>query len=38
MINALDSPPPRLDAGYGYDVYVHDPRGRMLYGRLVQEL
>ena len=24
-------------AGLGYDVMVHDPRGRMIYGRLTQE-
>ena len=37
VINLLDSDPPRLDAGYGYDAFVHDPRGRLLYTRLIQE-
>jgi iron complex outermembrane receptor protein len=35
--NLLDSDPPALDAGYGYDVFVHDPRGRLIYARLIQE-
>jgi outer membrane receptor protein involved in Fe transport len=38
VTNLLDTPPPTLTAGLGYDVYTHDPRGRLLYVRLVQEL
>jgi outer membrane receptor protein involved in Fe transport len=38
VTNLLDTPPPNLAFGLGYDVYTHDPRGRMLYARLVQEL
>jgi iron complex outermembrane receptor protein len=37
LVNALDSDPPALDAAYGFDVFVHDPRGRLIYGRLTQE-
>jgi len=37
VLNVLGSDPPALDAGYGYDVFVHDPRGRIIYGRLIQE-
>jgi len=37
VTNLLDSDPPALDAGFGYDVFVHDPRGRLIYGRLIQE-
>jgi iron complex outermembrane receptor protein len=36
--NLLDTEPPEVNAGYGYDVFVHDPRGRILYARLIQEL
>jgi iron complex outermembrane receptor protein len=38
VTNLLDTPPPNLAFGLGYDVYTHDPRGRLLYVRLVQEL
>jgi iron complex outermembrane recepter protein len=37
VTNLLDADPPALDAGLGYDVMIHDPRGRMIYGRLIQE-
>jgi iron complex outermembrane receptor protein len=37
VINLLDQDPPELLAGLGYDVMLHDPRGRMLYARLIQE-
>jgi outer membrane receptor protein involved in Fe transport len=37
VTNVFDTDPPKLDAGYGYDVFVHDPRGRVIYGRLTQE-
>jgi iron complex outermembrane recepter protein len=38
VLNLLDSDPPPLQAGLGYDVLTHDPRGRMLYARLIQEM
>ncbi len=37
VINLLDSDPPAVNTGYGYDSSTHDPRGRLLYGRLIQE-
>jgi len=37
VINLLDSDPPAVNIGYGYDFTTHDPRGRMLYARLTQE-
>jgi iron complex outermembrane receptor protein len=37
VVNLLDTPPPYVNAGYGYDVLTHDPRGRLIYGRLIQE-
>lgn len=33
-INLLDEDPPRLDDGPGFDSKIHDPRGRILYGRV----
>ena len=33
MINILDEPPPEAESPLGYDVGVHDPRGRMIYAR-----
>ncbi|MEE4381624.1 MAG: TonB-dependent receptor [Pseudomonadales bacterium] len=33
-INLFDEEPPRLDDGPGYDSKIHDPRGRVVYGRL----
>ncbi|MFI5308166.1 MAG: TonB-dependent receptor domain-containing protein [Polyangiales bacterium] len=38
VINVLDAKPPTVNTGLGYDVLTHDPRGRMIYGRLIQEL
>jgi outer membrane receptor protein involved in Fe transport len=38
VLNLLDTDPPKVEAGLGYDVLTHDPRGRMLYARLKQEL
>ncbi|HET6337423.1 MAG TPA: TonB-dependent receptor, partial [Polyangiales bacterium] len=38
LLNALDSDPPTVNAGFGYDVFTHDPRGRMFYARLTQEM
>jgi outer membrane receptor protein involved in Fe transport len=38
VLNLLDTDPPPVDVGLGYDVLTHDPRGRMLYARLIQEL
>jgi hypothetical protein len=37
VINLLDSDPPAVNTGYGYDSSTHDPRGRLIYGRLIQE-
>ena len=37
VINLLDSDPPAVNIGYGYDFTTHDPRGRLLYARLTQE-
>jgi len=34
VINLLDRPPPAAEGPLGYDVGVHDPRGRMFYTRL----
>jgi iron complex outermembrane recepter protein len=38
VLNVLDAKPPTVATGLGYDVLTHDPRGRMIYGRLIQEL
>jgi iron complex outermembrane recepter protein len=38
VLNLLGSDPPKVDAGLGYDVLTHDPRGRLLYARLIQEM
>jgi len=38
VINLLDQMPPSVNTGLGYDVLTHDPRGRIIYGRLIQEL
>ena len=38
VINLLDTKPPEVATGLGYDLLTHDPRGRMIYGRLIQEL
>jgi outer membrane receptor protein involved in Fe transport len=37
VINLLDQDPPILDILGGFDVYVHDPRGRTFYAHLTQE-
>jgi outer membrane receptor protein involved in Fe transport len=34
VINLLDTPPPEAESALGYDMLVHDPRGRTLYARL----
>jgi iron complex outermembrane recepter protein len=34
LINAFDEDPPYVDDGPGYDTKIHDPRGRILYGRV----
>jgi iron complex outermembrane receptor protein len=36
--NIANAYPPTLNAPLGYDTLTHDPRGRMLYARLIQEL
>ena len=33
VINLLDEPPPEAEGPLGYDVGVHDPRGRLIYLR-----
>ena len=38
ITNVFDTLPPSVRTGFGYDTYIHDPRGRMIYGRLIQEL
>ena len=38
VLNLIDSDPPPVNVGLGYDVLTHDPRGRMLYARLIQEM
>src|SRR4029079_10178835 len=38
VLNLLDAMPPTVNTQLGYDVLTHDPRGRMIYGRLIQEL
>jgi iron complex outermembrane receptor protein len=38
VTNLFDTPPPFVKANFGYDPTIHDPRGRVLYARLVQEL
>jgi iron complex outermembrane recepter protein len=35
LINALDKKPPRIDDGPGYDTKIHDPRGRIAYGKIM---
>jgi hypothetical protein len=35
LINAFDEKPPRIDDGPGYDRKIHDPRGRIAYGKIV---
>ncbi len=35
MINATNEDPPTIDDGPGYDTKIHDPRGRIAYGRIV---
>jgi len=37
VINLLDEPPPEAEGALGYDVGVHDPRGRLLYVRVTGE-
>jgi hypothetical protein len=34
VINLLDTAPPAVDSPLGYEVGVHDPRGRMIYARV----
>ena len=36
--NLLDADPPKVSVGLGYDVFTHDPRGRILYARLTQQM
>ena len=33
-VNLLDENPPLVRTNGGYDSKVHDPRGRVLYGRV----
>lgn len=34
VINLTNEEPPSIDDGLGYDSKLHDPRGRVLYGRM----
>ena len=34
VINAIGSDPPKTLSQYGFDPLVHDPRGRVVYGRI----
>ena len=38
VLNLAGAEPPTLDTPLGYDTQTHDPRGRMIYGRIIQEL
>jgi iron complex outermembrane recepter protein len=38
LINAFNEEPPAIDLGPGYDSKIHDPRGRILYGRISMSL
>jgi outer membrane receptor protein involved in Fe transport len=33
VINLLDEAPPEAEGPFGYEVGVHDPRGRLIYVR-----
>jgi hypothetical protein len=37
--NVVGSNPPKLSAAtnFGYDIYTHDPRGRLLYANLTHK-
>lgn len=35
--NLLDAQPPSVNTNLGFDTETHDPRGRLIYGRLIQE-
>ncbi|HMI91457.1 MAG TPA: TonB-dependent receptor, partial [Polyangiales bacterium] len=37
VINLLDEPPPEAEGPLGYDVGIHDPRGRLVYVRATGE-
>ena len=37
VLNLLDEPPPAVQGPLGYEVGVHDPRGRVLYARVAGE-
>lgn len=37
LINAFDNDPPEIDDGPGFDSKIHDPRGRIAYGRVTME-
>ena len=37
ILNVGDEDPPAVNTEPGYDVKVHDPRGRMLYARFIQQ-
>jgi outer membrane receptor protein involved in Fe transport len=38
VINAFNEEPPTIDDGPGFDTKIHDPRGRVMYGRIVVQL
>jgi outer membrane receptor protein involved in Fe transport len=37
MYNVLDAVPPSANATAGYDVMLYDPRGRMVYAKLISQ-
>ena len=37
VLNLLDTAPPEVEGPLGYEVGVHDPRGRMIYARVTGE-
>ncbi len=34
VLNATDEDPPEVNTNMGFDSKIHDPRGRMIYGRI----
>jgi outer membrane receptor protein involved in Fe transport len=34
VYNVFDTPPPAVESPLGYEVGIHDPRGRLVYGRI----
>jgi iron complex outermembrane receptor protein len=38
VLNVTDAFPPTVNTALGYDTQTHDPRGRMIYARVMQEM